>query len=141
MAGHRKLRGIVHNFLGRYTSRHSDYRGYWLFGFLSNEPAVFEFDLLGPGSGEVGPLAKAQNLALELFSEQMEKGAGPAAELTRARLALSVGAQESVQPVGTVLRRGRQITFAVTVAAGRASYEASRVVFVAHHDPAAETRS
>ena len=28
------LKGVLAGFLGTYTSRNSDYRGYWLLGFL-----------------------------------------------------------------------------------------------------------
>ena len=34
MPTRRVIKSVLHNFLGTYTSRYSDYNGYWLFGFM-----------------------------------------------------------------------------------------------------------
>lgn len=48
MARRRVIKSVLHNFLGTYISRYSDFRGYWLFGFLVSNRFDFEseFDLL-----------------------------------------------------------------------------------------------
>jgi hypothetical protein len=44
----RKIRGVLHNFLATYSSRYSDYDGYWLFGVLAQESGHLQIDLVNP---------------------------------------------------------------------------------------------
>ena len=46
MAKRRAIRGVLGNFLGTFTSRYSDYDGYWLFGFLVADLKDLRIDLL-----------------------------------------------------------------------------------------------
>ncbi|MFT7463064.1 MAG: hypothetical protein ACI9EF_001406 [Pseudohongiellaceae bacterium] len=72
MARRTALQGTLNSFLGRYTSRHSDYRSYWLLGQL---PALDlsngSFDLLNLAVEATSPTGAAQNLAARRFAEQV----------------------------------------------------------------------
>jgi hypothetical protein len=46
MATRRVIKSVLRNFLGTYTSRYSEIRGYWLFGFLVPDLGELHFDLL-----------------------------------------------------------------------------------------------
>jgi hypothetical protein len=71
----RNLNGALHNFLATFTSRYSDYDGYWLFGFLLNDADELEIDLLNADSElpVSSPLEFARNIAGQKFREQLAK--------------------------------------------------------------------
>jgi hypothetical protein len=50
MASLRAIKCALHNFLGTYSSRYSEYSGYWLFGFLVNDLTRIDFDLFERGA-------------------------------------------------------------------------------------------
>jgi len=69
-----RVRALLKNFLGTYTSRYSDFQGYWLFGFLVADLAELRIDLLAaPTPATEGPLSAAGRLAVEKFQDQMRK--------------------------------------------------------------------
>src|SRR5437867_4191419 len=69
------IKGVLHNFLGTYTSRYSDYDGYWVFGMLIGDVGELRIDLLHPSIATTmaAPVAAAIQLAAQKFQEQMEK--------------------------------------------------------------------
>ncbi|MEM7246244.1 MAG: hypothetical protein AAF533_12925 [Acidobacteriota bacterium] len=71
MTTRRAIKGVLHDFLGSFTSRNSDYRGYWLLGQLLPEPEQRELDLIGRPTGGGGAWGFARDLALRLFQEQV----------------------------------------------------------------------
>src|SRR5688572_18734716 len=72
MATRRAIRGVLGNFLGTYTSRYSDYGGYWLFGFLVADLGELRIDLLAPPPGESdAPLGVAARSAAAKFADQL----------------------------------------------------------------------
>ena len=75
MKPRRIIKGVLHNFLGTYTSRYSDYDGYWLFGMLVRDVEELSIDLLCPSIDAASPLSAvaAIQLAAQKFREQMEK--------------------------------------------------------------------
>ena len=46
MTSRRVIPGVLHNFLGTFTSRYSDFNGYWIFGFLVEKMDSVRIDLL-----------------------------------------------------------------------------------------------
>ena len=46
MTSRRVIPGVLHNFLGTFTSRYSDFDGYWVFGFLIESMDRVRIDLL-----------------------------------------------------------------------------------------------
>ena len=90
MAKRKVIKSVLRNFLGTYTSRYSDYRGYWLFGFLVGEQVQLEFDLLGRGDGDVTrPLEFAEQRAATNFEDQLRKAAIDRTQVQEARLKIS----------------------------------------------------
>jgi hypothetical protein len=74
MAKRKVVKSVLRNFLGTYMSRYSDYRGYWLFGFLVSDLLESEFDLLDRGAGDSEtPLAIAERLAATRFEDELRK--------------------------------------------------------------------
>src|SRR4051794_32559527 len=75
MTRRRAIKGVLGNFLETFTSRYSDYDGYWLFGFLVNEMEQLTINLLQSNTcaGASIPMAFAFKLAPLKFKEQMEK--------------------------------------------------------------------
>src|SRR5688572_2828130 len=82
MTSPRAIRGVLNNLLGTFTSRHSDYRGYWLFGFLVGKFDELQIDLLAPVANQSGgPEQAATALAAAKFADQLAK-----AGLTRSQV-------------------------------------------------------
>jgi hypothetical protein len=87
MATRRVIRSVLGNFLGAYTSRYTDYRGYWLFGFLVSDLGELEFNLLSPGtSGPETARVTAEKLAATKFEDQVRKAGLRPSQVREARL-------------------------------------------------------
>jgi hypothetical protein len=71
----RNLKGVLAGFLGTYTSRYSDYQGFWLFGFIVGLPNPLEIDLLGVQENALSPEDMAGDLARVKFREQLRSTA------------------------------------------------------------------
>jgi hypothetical protein len=74
MSKHRILKSVLHNFLVTYTSRYSDFQGYWLLGFLVEDIQYTRIDLLDTSFNiDDTPMAVAKRLAVRKFAEQIDK--------------------------------------------------------------------
>ena len=73
MPTRRIIKSVLHNFLGTYTSRYTEYRGYWLFGFVVDELGELEFDLLGDSESLDTVVSFAATIASQRFREQLKK--------------------------------------------------------------------
>jgi hypothetical protein len=84
------LKSVLSGFLGTYTSRNSDYNGYWLFGLLVDEFDEVRVDLLGPERFPPGrkPWAFARRLAIVKFQEQLAKAGFQPERIHRAELVI-----------------------------------------------------
>ncbi len=143
MATRRIIRGVLGNFLGTYTSRYSDYDGYWLFGFLVGHLGELRIDLLAPTVSQPdSPCGVAIRSAAAKFEDQLRKaGLGRSqvreAWLTIRKLAASFEGSVNGHPC-----RGHNLGFSVWVVTdGGKRYEREQVVFVAPHNPEMEWRS
>jgi len=142
--GLKAVKGVLHNFLGAYTSRNSDYDGYWLMGMLINDLNELRIDLLLASESTVSdsPLVFAIHLARRSFREQMRKaGLG----LTRIREGYLNITKLSDSRNGWINDReciGNTIRFAVKVVmvTGKACERETEIV-VALHNPDVERRS
>jgi hypothetical protein len=142
MAGARAIRGVLGSFLGTYTSRYSEYDGYWLFGVLIADLVEMRIDLLGaPPSDPVAPADVARAIAIVRFDEQLRKAGLQRADLREASLILRRG-DPATGMVDYRPSDGWRVIFAVTAvtAVGR-RWSHERAVFVAPHDPTVERRS
>jgi hypothetical protein len=136
------IRAALHNFLGTYVSRYSEYDGYWLFGFLVREMDRLEFDLLHTSAFPPGsPQAEAATSAAKKFQEQARK-AGVISWIANAHLGVTkLPGTQTIYPSGPQ-REGHPLQFtAVAVSDLGKTYQDERCVYVAPHDPTAERRS
>lgn len=141
MPTRRVMKSVLESFLGTFTSRYSDYRGYWLLGQLSFDPPEYEFDLLvSPPDGD-SPLCLAWRLACRRFHEQVSK-AGLKLDVVREASLRIVKQPESVEGWhGAQMSMGHRVQFiAAAVIDNSHRYARQRTVFVAPHDPGKEIR-
>jgi hypothetical protein len=147
----RIIKSVLHNFLGTYTSRNSDYDGYWLFGFLVLDFRQITVDLLDVSAPrKVTPLRYSHWLAAQKFAEQVALAGLPRAWFREARLEItrSTDARQGIGATGhgfrPVLRycQGYDLTFtAKTISDLGKTYEAESTLFAAPHNPFLERRS
>jgi len=142
----KRLKGVVRGFLGKYSSRYTAYRGYWLFGFLADGRVPLEIDLLGGvGAGwtfDDSPAEAARLRAVDAFRDQCGKLYIPDKAVADARLSITVAPDVIDGLAGGSRRSGRLMTLAVTVVAdtGR-TFAGAHTMFVAPHDPVFESAS
>ena len=143
MTTSRSIKGVLRNFLSTYTSRYTDYGGYWLFGFLVPRLERLSIDLLGPSPAVVAhPLHAAARTAIERFHDQLRKAGLDPARLGAARLEIRQRAEPVEGHVNGCLAPGFHVVFAVhAVTTSGRRYESDVTTFVAPHDPALEGRS
>src|SRR6266446_7404173 len=140
----RAIKGALYNFLETYTSRYSDYDGYWLFGMLIGELEQFNIDLLGTGceTSDSTPKTAAVQLATAKFKDQLEKAGLCLSHIRVAQLVISRLPDFRYGYVNGHRRAGFDVIFvARTVSPHGKTYECKKSVFVAPHDPKGKQRS
>lgn len=143
MPSRRRIKGALSGFLGRYTSRYSDYEAYWIFGFFVADLQKMRIDLLA-GEEVRGhePLAAAVRLARETFRDQVTKAGLPVSLVREAWLEIIRSETSTEGWVNGFLNPGHHVTFvARAVSDLGTAYETAESVFVAPHDPKVELRS
>jgi len=137
------LNGVLHNFLGTYTSRYSDYNGYWLFGFLVRTLDVLEFDWLTEFDGRAtSPNDFSQQLAISRFAEQIHESGLDAQLVHEAYLRIERIAERVVSPVNGRPAKGFPMRFTAQAKADTGKqFSRDRTLFVAPHSPWREYRS
>jgi hypothetical protein len=143
MPSHGAARALIHNFLGTYTSRNSDHKGYWVLGFVAAGLVYAEWDLLSQDASSADdPIAAARHLAFARFTEQASK-AGLRDVISRARMCIRGGEARTVPPprAGAMARGGYEMSFTVEVETPRGTERGRVAMTIAPHDPALESRS
>jgi hypothetical protein len=85
MATRRVIKSALANFLSTYTSRYSDFDGYWLFGFLADALVEIPIDLLENAvDSSHSPLEIARRIATAKFSDQCRKANAAASYISQA---------------------------------------------------------
>jgi hypothetical protein len=138
------VEGVLHNFLETYTSRYSDYDGYWLFGMLTDEMGQLNINLLNTAceTSEVTPMTFAARLAVTKFEEQMKKAGLSLSCLREARLVATKSHDLVNGYVNGHPCVGFNVRFVVTAVSPQGKiYERKKSFFVAPHDPNMELRS
>jgi hypothetical protein len=138
------IKGVLHNFLGTYTSRYSDYNGYWLFGMLVGDVGELQMDLLRPSTAVAmaAPVATAIQLAAQKFREQVEKAGFTLSCVQQAALVITTLPEPRRGLVNGRMCSGHNVRFSATVVSDTGkTYESEMSVFIAPHDPEVELRS
>jgi hypothetical protein len=95
------IRGVLHNFLGTFTSRYSEFQGHWLFGFLVEDLDNLQIDLLEwPKASDPTPTNVARGLAVQRFRVQMNNNALPIAWVREACLDISKVSERRIVVAG-----------------------------------------
>ena len=143
MARSRAIAGALNGFLGTFTSRYSDYDGYWIFGFLVSGSDELTIDLAfqPPKEAAKGPFSHSHRLAIDKFKEQVEK-AGLEERLAAAQLTISRQPERRTGLVNGRACDGHDVLVRVVARmdTGR-DYQRERTLFVAAHDQSIELRS
>jgi hypothetical protein len=145
MTRRRVIKRVLDNFLGTFTSRYSDFDGYWVFGFLVESMDSMNLDLLNViAEGiDVTPSAFVRRQATQKFAEQLMKAKFPTSRLQEAHLTIT---RSPVARFGTVNHYRCCAGYDVRLLASAVTdlektYSSTLSIFVAPHDPQAELRS
>ena len=144
MMRRRAIKGVLHNFLGTYTSRYSDYDGYWLFGILIGDVGELNIDLLSPSVDPTAsaPMAIAIRLAAQKFREQMEKAGSGVSCVREGWLNITKLPDSQRGVVNGRVCNGQNLRFVAKVVSDYGkTYESKLSLFVAPHDSTVESRS
>lgn len=138
------MKSVLHNFLGAFTSRYTEYKGYWIFGFLIGEfTTELTFDLMVPRFSEtVTPLQKAASLASIKFATQVLKAKIKPDTIQEAQLSLFPLSDLVQGLVNGQEVKGRSVNFrVVAVMKSGEKIISERTIFVAPHNPSIELQS
>lgn len=141
MPTRRVIKSALAGFLGTFTSRYSDYEGYWLLGLVEPELRQSTLDLLAGAPRDPTPSAAWRRLAVRRFAEQVAKSGLTLAIVREAVLETAARPGSEVGRADEHRAEGHTVDFVVRVVldTGRA-YERTASVFIAPHDPARERR-
>src|SRR3954454_7349178 len=132
MAHRRDLTGVLHNFLGTYTSRYSDHDGYWLFGFLAEASRERDIDLLASPESGASTVAEATALARARFAEQLQKAGISRSWLHEAHLRITRADEAKRAVVNGRWTDGHDFTFSARATTDHGkTFAAKAVVFIA----------
>lgn len=143
MPRRKALKGVMHSFLRSFTSRYSDYDGYWIFGLVTcelNKLTINLMDVENTTNNEV-VLFPAQ-LGQREFKEQTDKAKLPMHFVRQAQMNVSQSTATTKGFVAGHLCTGHIYTFSIQVISdlGR-PFRATTHKFIAPHNPAVEHRS
>jgi hypothetical protein len=139
----RNLNGALHNFLATFTSRYSDYDGYWLFGFLLDDTDELKIDLLNSGSElpASSPLQFAANIARHRFREQLAKAGLNMSCAREAYVTITKLPETRRGLVNGHASNGHEVRCIATVITDLGkTYQGRMNIFVAPHNPEVEQR-
>jgi hypothetical protein len=144
MKGRRHLQGVLCNFLETYTSRYSDYEGWWIFGLLGNDIQQLKIDLLNSQIDNTGnkPLAFAIELAKKKFAEQLDKNRIAIAWIREAHLEIEKLPHQKNGFVNKQSTIGHDFRFAVQATSDCGKiYKTEVIIFIAPHNSNVERQS
>ena len=143
MTKRRAIKGILHNFLGTFISRYSEFDGYWLFGFLVEDIQTTRIDLLSTNFEETDEtISIAKQIAVRKFAEQFEKANIPISWLGEAFLEITKSPKPKECYVNGELCTGYEMEFvANTVTDKEKLYKSASTIIVAPHNPIIELQS
>ncbi len=132
----------MHNFLGSYTSRYTENRGYWLFGFVVDKLGELEFDLLGDSEATDTVVRLAATIASQRFREQLKKAGLTPTTIHTAKLMIKKRSDSVDGQVNGHLCRGYVLEFQVRVTSDLGKdFLSERHIFTAPHNAQFEFKS
>jgi hypothetical protein len=143
MPTRRAIKSVLHDFLGTYTSRYSEYDGYWLFGFMVESLDRAEFDLFKADCNSLDTFDEfARQVAVARFTDQLRKSKLERSRVREARLLIKRLPNTIIAQVNGRPSNGHGVRFEVAAVTdtGR-RFEAAKTIFVAPHNPHVEIRS
>jgi hypothetical protein len=143
MPTRRVIQSVLHNFLGTYISRYSDYEGYWLFGFMVESLDCIEFDLFAADCSSPATIDEfARQLAVARFADQLCKSMLARSRVREARLSIRRLPTTIIGPVNGRQSNGHGVRFEVTAITDMGQrFESAKTIFVAPHNSKREIRS
>lgn len=135
--------GVAYNFLGTFTSRYSNYDGYWLFGFLVPNFAVVRVNLLQANVEQDDAICSfMKQRAVVRFADQCQKGRLALSTISTAILKLHQLPERVPGEINGHPCSGFHVRFDVEVFGvdGRRGHSSCEL-FVAPHNPAVERQS
>lgn len=148
MPTHRVLQSVLHNFLGRYTSRYNDFGGYWIFGLIVDSLPQ-EFELLEIASDTTiaykatqASIDAAKAFASVTFRDQLTKACLRIESIRSTSLTIERLPGVCRGPVNGNICEGHAIRAEVSaqLESGR-EYRSERQIFVAPHNSRIESKS
>ena len=138
-----RIRNALAGFLGTYSSRNTDYKGYWLFGFIVDCLSELHIDpLMQPRSLASTALHAARDLARAKFLDQLLKNGITVDRVRQAALTVRRLPGKLERSIDDHVRAGFMVNFHIeAVMQDDRSYDRSCIVFVAPHDAEVERRS
>lgn len=142
MPRRRAIKAVMRNFLETYTSRYSDYEGYWLFGQVIDKFERLEFSLLvNGGTATEVVIAAVGRLAVERFAQQLKAARISRLWIRDAQLTMVRLPGQLSRLVNCHERNGHLLRFAFRALSDHGKvYACEKQVFVAFHDPTLEMR-
>lgn len=139
----RAIKSVLWNFLGIFTSRYTDFGGYWLFGFLIDDLSTLHIDLLTPAIPEpASPEDAARHAAVIKFGDQLGKSRLARHRVREASLTITKFPERVATSINGQTRPGHRVTFIATaILDNDRRYERELTALVAPHDPLVELRS
>lgn len=140
----RAIKGVLHNVLRTYTSRYSDYDGYWLFGLVAAKLGDARVDLCAEPAADtvLTPVAAVTAFGRRKFREQMDKAGVSHRYIGEAELRVTRSDASTRGLVNGRWSDGHDFTFTVRAVSDRGTTFQDKVtVFVAPHDATLESRS
>jgi hypothetical protein len=106
------MKTVLRGFLGTFTSRHPDYDGYWIFGYVVESLDVLSIDLLADAPVPDSPQTALLSIAGRTFAEQLAKAGLERSQVASAVLTLHRGEPHDCDACGVPLPlHGWWITF------------------------------
>ena len=148
MTTRRVMKSVLMGFLGTYTSRYSDFGGYWLHGQLPMGLQHYHFDLMALAEANTFTLGltikekvreAARRLAIRRFSEQLEKSGLNVDVVREATLQIRMKPALVNGRQGDEFSQGHMVEFVADALMDNGRrYQKESIVFVAPHDPSKE---
>lgn len=137
MARRKLLRGALGNFLGTYVSRYTDYRGYWLFGFIVADLDIWQMDLLVPLANSARtPREAASQFAASKFQDQVQKAGLSLSQIQAASLTIQRLPEATQCVINGQIHPAFHVKFSIaaTTDLGRTFCHDRTVIVAPHHD-------